>query len=425
MIVCRTCGGHNADGDTFCGSCGEFLEWTGEKLDAAPEQVEPAREPEPALDPEPTVETERAVTASTPAATGFKPAVPGPTPPVTGFKQTVPVPRPAVPESNPTVSETAQRAAALVAPPPPSPDPASTKPPSQPDSVPVARKPQPQEMRPQAPVRRRPTAPTVPSPPTRQPQPDDLICGMCGEGNPPTRRFCSRCGESLQTATVVPTPWWRQILKLFERKVHPAGARPKRRSRLLTLRGVLALVRRTLLVAVLLAGLLYAISPSMRGVVKEQVLGAKDWVASWFVPEDVAVRPISVSATAQLPDHPADQATDLVKDTFWAAPDAAAQPKLVLTFDHPTRLVRAIVHNGGGEDFQALGRPRELHVEYFTDTIVVGVSDVTLEDTPEEQQVTFTGGDGATRVEIQVMSTHPAEQSPGLALSEIELFERQ
>ena len=32
MIVCRSCGFHNADADAFCGSCGNFLEWTGEKV---------------------------------------------------------------------------------------------------------------------------------------------------------------------------------------------------------------------------------------------------------------------------------------------------------------------------------------------------------------------------------------------------------
>jgi len=32
MIVCRKCGFHNADSDDFCGSCGSFLEFTGEKV---------------------------------------------------------------------------------------------------------------------------------------------------------------------------------------------------------------------------------------------------------------------------------------------------------------------------------------------------------------------------------------------------------
>ncbi|HEV2779745.1 MAG TPA: hypothetical protein VGX25_10130, partial [Actinophytocola sp.] len=32
MIVCKSCGYHNKETDAFCGSCGAFLEWTGEKL---------------------------------------------------------------------------------------------------------------------------------------------------------------------------------------------------------------------------------------------------------------------------------------------------------------------------------------------------------------------------------------------------------
>jgi hypothetical protein len=35
MIVCRKCGFRNGDADTFCGTCGSFLEWTGEKQQAA------------------------------------------------------------------------------------------------------------------------------------------------------------------------------------------------------------------------------------------------------------------------------------------------------------------------------------------------------------------------------------------------------
>ncbi|MBA2281151.1 MAG: hypothetical protein H0W25_07935, partial [Acidimicrobiia bacterium] len=38
MIVCRKCGFHNQDADAFCGSCGSFLEFTGEKV--VPPKVE-------------------------------------------------------------------------------------------------------------------------------------------------------------------------------------------------------------------------------------------------------------------------------------------------------------------------------------------------------------------------------------------------
>lgn len=57
MIVCRSCGSHNADGDAFCGTCGDYLEWTGEKL--APTSAKPAAtEPAPQLAPERVTEPE-------------------------------------------------------------------------------------------------------------------------------------------------------------------------------------------------------------------------------------------------------------------------------------------------------------------------------------------------------------------------------
>ncbi len=455
MIVCRSCGGHNADGDTFCGSCGEFLEWTGEKVGAPSEspitmnpppaaaEPKPAdaaptpayAEPKPAVaaptptvaapTPTPTVAAPKpAVVAPTSAVAAPKPAVEAPKPAAAGFKPAVGGFAPAV-GAGPTGKKPEQRpAAALVAPVPPPRTGSSPalKPPTQ---TPIERKPQPQEVLPQQPVRRRPTAPELPSPPTRQLQPDDLICGMCGEGNPPTRRFCSRCGESLQIATVAPTPWWRKLLRLFERKLRPAGSRPKRRPGLLTARGVLTALRRVLIVALLLFGLLYAVFPSMRSLVNGLVVSGKDKIESMFVQQYVPVRPIQVTATGEVPGHLAPLASDGFTNTFWAAPDAAGQPSLVLEFDRPTDLVRAIVHNGGGAEFQALGRPRDLHLVYIDGERTIGASDVLLTDTPEEQQVEFSGGNGATRVEVHVMSVYSSLDNPGLALSEIELFERQ
>src|SRR5262245_35039147 len=31
MIVCKSCGANNNDADSFCGACGSFLEWTGQR----------------------------------------------------------------------------------------------------------------------------------------------------------------------------------------------------------------------------------------------------------------------------------------------------------------------------------------------------------------------------------------------------------
>ncbi|WP_211291459.1 hypothetical protein, partial [Micromonospora wenchangensis] len=54
MIICRECGNHNGDADTFCGSCGSFLEWTGEKT--VPKiPVETVQEAEQELRQKPTL----------------------------------------------------------------------------------------------------------------------------------------------------------------------------------------------------------------------------------------------------------------------------------------------------------------------------------------------------------------------------------
>lgn len=46
MIVCTNCGNHNENDDEFCGSCGKFLEWVGERVEAPKAAVVEA-EPEP------------------------------------------------------------------------------------------------------------------------------------------------------------------------------------------------------------------------------------------------------------------------------------------------------------------------------------------------------------------------------------------
>jgi hypothetical protein len=50
VIVCTKCGFQNSAADSFCGSCGSFLEWTGSKVaEAAPGPVEPEPDEQPPL----------------------------------------------------------------------------------------------------------------------------------------------------------------------------------------------------------------------------------------------------------------------------------------------------------------------------------------------------------------------------------------
>ncbi len=42
MVTCANCGARNTPGDAFCGNCGAFLEWTGEKPKQPPQPAAPA-----------------------------------------------------------------------------------------------------------------------------------------------------------------------------------------------------------------------------------------------------------------------------------------------------------------------------------------------------------------------------------------------
>ena len=62
--------------------------------------------------------------------------------------------------------------------------------------------------------------------PTRRLKPGDLICGECGEGNPPARKFCSRCGTSLEAAKLVKKKWWQKLIPKRKVKTLEVGERP-------------------------------------------------------------------------------------------------------------------------------------------------------------------------------------------------------
>ena len=48
MIVCGNCGHQNDETDAFCGNCGQFLEWVGQKVEEPAPPAQPEPEPESA-----------------------------------------------------------------------------------------------------------------------------------------------------------------------------------------------------------------------------------------------------------------------------------------------------------------------------------------------------------------------------------------
>lgn len=368
MIICRQCGERNEPGAQFCGACDAFLEWEGASTTA----LYPMQQPP----------TEQQAARQQPA--GAPPAAPPAPPPI------------------PPVAP---------APPQPAPQPA---PPPRPTLA------QPTEVR----QRQRPGPQAAAE--LRPPQPGELVCGQCGAGNLPSRKFCARCGAALTEARVVRLPWWRRLFAKRTRvrtsaaSERPRGAELRRRAVKTRTAGRRAMrwVRNLLALTAVGGGVMYAAVSPFREMVNEQVIAAKDGIEGMFTTELVPVRPTKVTATAQLTGHGGKLAADNIADSYWAAP-VGAEPVLVLTFERPAQLDKAIVRSGIAEDFQSAHRPRKLHLVFSTGK----THDVTLADTPDPQEVAIANSAGAKRVEIHVVDLYRSLSGKHVAVSEIEFFE--
>ncbi|WNV87974.1 zinc ribbon domain-containing protein [Umezawaea sp. Da 62-37] len=259
--------------------------------------------------------------------------------------------------------------------------------------------------------------------PSRRFEEGDLVCGECGEGNPPTRKFCSRCGTSLSTAEIVKLAWWRRIFRSRKRnRVLDAGKRPGRDGvkarKGFSFRAAFVAVRRVVVVALVLATVAYGFIPQFRTEVDRRAVAGKQAAVGWFTPTYDPIRPIAVSATSELEGSPALSVSDGATNTAWAAEATAPDPALVMTFDRPVDFVRAIVHNGQENDFATEDRARLVHIVYSTGK----TEDVTLKDAPDAQEVELKEGKGATSVELHVQQLYPAVRGTKVVISEIELF---
>lgn len=267
--------------------------------------------------------------------------------------------------------------------------------------------------------RARPTQP-------RPAQPGDLICGQCGSGNAPVRRFCGRCGASLVEAAAVALPWWRRWIPRREPKTLKAGARPgrdgvRRRTGLgPAARGFFRVARWFVAVLLVVSGALYGLHVPFRQAVNDQALSWKRDVEDIFVTRLDPVRPTGVTATVERPDHPGNLVSDNAFNTYWAAPVDQGELALVLTFDHPVDLRKAIVRVGVEKEFQSAHRPQKWHLVYSTGKTY----DVDLADTPDPQEITLDNSAGSTSVEVHVVALNRSLRGTDVAISEIELFER-
>ena len=386
MIVCKQCGHHNEDNDTFCGSCGKFLEWTGERVVVAQPEPEP---PPPAPEPEPAHvglidRVKHAVGIEEAAAQPPAPAnaAPAPSPAPTPATAAAPAPEPRVVWTVPVTSAAPAappQAAAAAAPAASAPVLAGVAAPSAPAAPPPVSVVQADE-----PVSRRPSsvAPAVSRPrqaartmeaPTRR-HPGDLICGQCGEGNDPARHFCRRCGNSLDEAIAVRLPWYRHFFnRIFRVRTREAGWRPHRVGPP-NVMGLIWRVVRLALVGLIAVGLLaFLLVPSFHSLVVNRVTSGVTTVRKAFFPRYDAVYATGASASTSIAGHLPTLAIDKFNNTYWGAQPSDHKPFLKVSFHDPVDLAQIGFDSGAAgtaatDDFLAQPRPKEVHLVFSNGT---------------------------------------------------------
>jgi hypothetical protein len=279
--------------------------------------------------------------------------------------------------------------------------------------------------------------PTTPSdrpkpkrqPPSRKILPGDLVCGECGEGNPPVRNFCSRCGTNLSQAEVARRRWWQRLVPRRRQRRMEAGARPwaegktagKPRRRGGKLANVYAKVRPIVAGALLLAALLVGFSPDLRDRVTGRVGDAKDAVFSRLNPTYVPLSPVSIGATSFDVENPAELAIDGNTLTHWRALGSDPEPALTVRFDEPFDLERVKIWNGASEGFKDHARIETIHFVFDTGSTF----DLVIDDLPDGKVYEIDGGDGIREADLFVRSTYRSLTGDDVTLTEIEFLFRR
>jgi len=472
LIVCKQCGHHNEDSDTFCGSCGKFLEWTGERVVAPepePEPIPAAPEPETvhlgfmdrvkhAVGLEEETPTQTAESAPTPAPNQTSPPPPivraapmaaaaaqAPAAPVAAapLAATPLTPAPAAPPGTVASSPAAPPAAAwppaapapsrpeFVAAPPVAPTPPVPATPAYsgglfaPVTQPV--------VSPDEPTSRRPTAvaPTIARPrpaartmeaPTRH-RPGDLICGQCGEGNEPARHFCRRCGNTLDEAIAVRLPWYRRFFnRVFHPRTREAGWRPQRVGRPNVLGMVFRLVRLAVLALIVVGLLAFLFVPPFHNLVVDRATSAFTTIRKAVHPNIESVHPTGASASTSIAGHLPGLAIDNGSNTYWAALAKDRAPELTVNFGGPVDLAQIGFTSGASgaapaDHFVNQPRPKQVHLVFSNGT----TKDLTLSDEGTAKFYPISANQ-VTFVQIHIISTYlPEGASPSsVAITEVE-----
>ena len=274
--------------------------------------------------------------------------------------------------------------------------------------------------------------------PSRRLQPGDLICGTCGEGNPSTRRFCSRCGSSLIEAVSVRESWWRRLLRRIMPRRGPKvvaidpNAEPRKDGAPAAhlakpgfdlkhaFRRFVRTARVVVGVGLLVGGVLYGVYPPLRNGVNHWVGRVKADITNDIGSNLSPIHPVNVSANTSAPGTAAMNTSDENLNTYWLASwSSSAEPTLTLDFAHRVTLERMILHSGaGGGGFVQHGRPASLLLKFSNGETQI----ITPQDTGQQQIFDISHAVAVSSVQITVSGINPGTSGSDVAITEIELF---
>jgi hypothetical protein len=291
---------------------------------------------------------------------------------------------------------------------------------------------QPAAQRPQA---AQPARPVIQRrPPTRRLEPGDLICPDCGEGNPTTRKFCSRCGASLETAEVVKAKWWQKFKPRRGPKKRKAGDRPSARktrtsipSKLLGM--AFGGVGRIVGVILIVGGIVYGMVPGFRSTLNDEFSTVKNKFNSWIHPHRTEVLPDAVFASSALRRHGAQLLKDTATNTYWAARPPKGNVHITLRYGFAEKfdLKNIAVWNGIGDskdrDYNSTLRPHHVFFS-FPGSGVTGCP-IEFKDLPGEaakQDVSSCNAKAVQEIKIRIDDYYPSQGANVVALAKVQFY---
>jgi hypothetical protein len=264
---------------------------------------------------------------------------------------------------------------------------------------------------------------------SREVNPGDLICGQCAEGNDPARKFCRRCGASLQQAVVFSLPWYsRMWRKLTTRRTRQAGDRPRARRRAIGGAGpgwLTSWVTRIIVLAIVVVVILTFVGPwshSLKHRFSRWYHDVKNVVSTSYTP----IHPLSAGATSSAPGHGAALAIDGASNTSWqtGARGNGTGQTLGINLAAATNVDKIGFLIGDTDTPQAyVTEPRPELVRVTFAGPHPYTKDITLKDVGTFQTFTVKAKD-ATSLRITIDAVYPSAQGTHAAITEVELFKK-